>query len=86
VSTREERRQQRIGRLLEQIQTASETWARAEYEAGVQDGRGIPSPPTETRRATAERRYRDIAARLSAALSPPVAANEAQRRLPLRRR
>jgi len=47
------------------------SWARSEYDAGVQDGRGIAAAPTEARRATAEHRFRDVAARLSAAVSPP---------------
>jgi hypothetical protein len=87
VSTREERRQARIARLLEQVQATAETWARAEYEAGVMDGRvGVVVGHGERQRATAERRFRDVAARLSAAVTPPVAAEEAQHRLPLRRR
>jgi hypothetical protein len=83
VSTREERRQQRIARLLEPVQTAAEAWARAEYEAGVEDGRIGTAARTETTRAIAESRFRDVAARLSAAVSPPVDRKAAQRRLRL---
>jgi hypothetical protein len=35
----------------------------------------------ETRRATAERRFRNVSARLTAAVSPPIAAKPAQERL-----
>jgi hypothetical protein len=70
MTTRAERQQERIARLLDQAQAAAETWARAEYDAGVQDGRfGAGPTRAETRRATAERRYRDVMARLSAAIS-----------------
>jgi hypothetical protein len=44
------------------------------------------SAQLETIRGTAQRRFADVAAKLAAAVTPPVAAEEAQHRLPLRRR
>jgi hypothetical protein len=73
VSAREERRQARIARLLEQMQATAESWAETEYQTGLQDGRYGGTPMfIETRRATAERRFRNVAARLTTAISPPV--------------
>jgi hypothetical protein len=81
MTKREEWRQARVARLLDQVQAAARSWAEAEYAAGLQDGRsGTASAHVENRRSTAERRFTGIAARLSAAVNPP---NPSQRRLPL---
>jgi hypothetical protein len=59
--------------------------AEAEYQVGIATGRtGAVSAQLETIRAAAECRFRDIAARLSAAVMPP--AQGGQRRPSLRRR
>jgi hypothetical protein len=53
VTTREERRQHRITRLLEYVQATAKTWAQTEYRTGLQDGRYGGTPTfIETRRAT----------------------------------
>ena len=73
MTTRAERQRERVARLLEQITAAAEAWAQTEYQTGLQDGRYGGTPMfIETRRATAERRFRNVAARLTAAVSPPV--------------
>ena len=70
MTTRADRQRERIARLLDQITAAAELWAKAEYEAGVENGRhGIRSVYVSRQRETAERRFRDISARLSAAVS-----------------
>ncbi len=76
-----ERRQVRILRLVEQMTAAGATWAEAEYEAGLEDGRGTPSARSERTRVTAEARFRDSAAKVAAAVTPPVAGKPPQRRL-----
>jgi hypothetical protein len=87
MSTREERRQARIARLLEQVQSSAQAWAEAEYQVGIATGRtGAVSAQLETIRGTAQRRFADVVARLGAAVTPPITAEEAQHRLPLRRR
>jgi len=84
VTTRAERQRERIARLLDQATAAAEIWARAEYDTGVEDGRhGMRSVHIARQRDLAERRYRDIAAKLAAAVTPAVDPGKAQRRLPL---
>ena len=81
MTTREERRQQRIGRLLEQVQSSAQAWAEAEYQVGIAIGRaGAVSTQLETIRGTAQRRFADVCARLGAAVTPP----DETPRLPLR--
>ncbi len=59
------------GRLLEQVMAAAASWAAAEYEAGLADGRlGTGAAQVEKQRSTAEAKFRDVAARLSAAVTP----------------
>ena len=70
-TTRAERRAHRTGRLLEQVMAAAASWAAAEYEAGLADGRlGTGVAHVEKQRSTAEAKFRDVAARLSAAVTP----------------
>jgi hypothetical protein len=84
MTTRGERQRERVARLLDQVTSAAEIWAKAEYEIGVDDGRhGLHSVHVARQRETAERRFRDIAARLSAAITPPVDPRKAQPQLPL---
>ena len=72
MSTREERRQARLARLLDQVQSSAQAWAEAEYQVGIATGRaGAVSAQLETIRATAQRRFADVCARLSAAVTPP---------------
>jgi hypothetical protein len=70
VSTREEQRQARIARLLDQVQSAADIWVQAMYACGVEDGRGARSVHVARQRETAECRFRDIAAKLAAAVTP----------------
>jgi hypothetical protein len=64
MSTREERRQQRIARLLERLGTAGASWAAAEYQEGIDTGRhGAVSASVTKRRDQAEQAFRDIVAR-----------------------
>ena len=87
MSTREERRQARIARLLDNVQRAATEWAEAEYQEGVETGRfGIVSARVNKLRERAKGDFGITIARLSAALSLPTAATEAQRHLPLQRR
>ena len=39
MSTREERRQARLARLLDQVQSSAQAWAEAEYQVGIATGR-----------------------------------------------
>ena len=72
MSTREERRQARVARLLDQVQSSGQAWAEAEYQVGIATGRaGDVSVPLETIRSTAQRRFADVVARLAAAATPP---------------
>ena len=85
VSTREERRQARIARLLNNVQRAAAEWAEAEYQEGVETGRfGIVSARVNKLRERAKGDFGITIARLSAAVSRPIADKPAQRRLRLR--
>jgi hypothetical protein len=65
VSSREERRQQRIARLLERLQAAGAAWAEAEYQEGIDTGRrGVVSAALKNRRDKTEQIFKDIVARL----------------------
>ena len=69
MSTREECRQARIARLLEQVQSSAQAWAEAEYQVGIATGRASAvSAQLETIRGTAQRRFADVVARLAAAV------------------
>jgi len=82
VTMRAERHGERVARLTDQVQSSAEVWARAEYQAGMEDGRhGLRSVHVERQRDTAEERFRDVAAKLAAAVSSPTAE---QASLPLR--
>jgi hypothetical protein len=82
-TTRAERKAHRMARLVLAVQSAAEAWAEAMYAAGLEDGRsGIGTAPIEQRRSLAERKFRDVAARLSAAVTPFDAA---QGSLPIQR-
>jgi hypothetical protein len=81
MSARAER--QRIARLLDQVHSAADAWMQATYACGVEDGRGVRSVHVARQRGTAERRFRDIAAKLAAAVTPADGPGKAQRRLPL---
>jgi hypothetical protein len=61
VSTREERRQQRIARLLERLEAAGAAWAAAEYQEGIDIGRhgGVGASVTK-RRDQAELKFKDL--------------------------
>jgi len=84
MTTRAERQRERIARLLGQVQSSAQAWAEAEYQVGIATGRvGAVSTHLETIRATAERRFRDIAAKLAAAVTPPPDSGKGQHRLPL---
>jgi hypothetical protein len=87
VSSREERRQARIARLLEQVHSAADAWVQATYACGVEDGRGVRSVHGTRHREVAERRFRDVAAKLAAAVTPTPDPGRShglmQRRLPL---
>jgi hypothetical protein len=66
MSTREERRQQRLARLLERLQAAATAWAQAEYQDGIDTGRhGIVSARVTRRRDKVEQAFKDIVLRLS---------------------
>jgi hypothetical protein len=66
MSTREERRQQRIARLLERLQAAAAAWAQAEYQEGIDTGRrGMVRARITQRRDKAEQAFKDIVAPLS---------------------
>jgi hypothetical protein len=68
MSPREERRQQRIARLLERLEAAGAAWAKAEYQEGIDTGRhGAVSARVTKRRDKAEQAFKDIVARLGAA-------------------
>jgi hypothetical protein len=68
ASSREERRQQRIARLLERLQAAGAAWATAEYQEGIDTGlHGMVIAAVKNRRDRAEQTFKDIAARLSRA-------------------
>jgi hypothetical protein len=70
---RAERQRERIARLLEQVQSSAQAWAEAEYQVGIATGRaGAVSAQLETIRGTAQRRFRDVAAKLAAAVTPPA--------------
>ena len=85
VSTREERRQARIARLLNNVQRAAAEWAEAEYQEGVETGRfGIVSARVNKLRERAKGDFVITIARLSAAVSRPIADKPAQHRLRLR--
>jgi len=65
VSTREEQRQHRIARLLKRLEAAGATWAKAEYQEGIETGRlGAVSMRVRARRNKAEAAFKDIMARL----------------------
>jgi len=84
MTTRAERQRERIARLLDQATAAAEVWAQREYDTGVEDGRhGLRSVHMARQRDVAERRYRDIAAKLAAAVTPPPDSGKGQHRLPL---
>ena len=69
MTSREERRQARIARLLDQVQSSAQAWAEAEYQVGIATGRtGAASAQLETIRGTAQRRFADVVARLAAAV------------------
>jgi hypothetical protein len=82
MTTRAERQRERIARLLDQAMAAAEVWAQREYDTGVEDGRHGPVHMAR-QRDVAERRYRDIAAKLAAAVTPPPDSGKGQHRLPL---
>jgi hypothetical protein len=87
VTSREERRRARTARLLDQVQSSAQAWAEAEYQVGIATGRaGAVSTQLETIRATAQRRFADVVARLSAAVTPQADPGKSQRRLSLRLR
>jgi hypothetical protein len=66
MSSREERRQQRIAGLLERLQDAGASWAAAEYQEGIDTGRhGMVSASVTQRRDKAEQAFKDIVARLN---------------------
>jgi hypothetical protein len=69
VTTRAERQRERIARLLDQVQSAADAWVQATYACGVEDARGERSVHVTRQRETAERRFRDAAAKLAAAAS-----------------
>ena len=85
MTARAERHRERIARLLDQVQSAADAWVQATYACGVEDGRGVRSVHVSRQRETAERRYRDVVAKLAAAVTPPDDPGQSQRRLPLRR-
>ena len=63
---------------------AADAWVQVTYACGVEDGRpGLRSVHVARQRETAERRFRDIAAKLAAAVTPPDDAGKVQHRLPL---
>ena len=73
MTTRAERQRERIARLPEQ----------ATYACSVEDGRGVRSVHADRQREAAERRFRDAAAKLAAAATPPADPGRSQGRLPL---
>jgi hypothetical protein len=83
VTTRAERQRERIARLLEQVHSAADAWVQATYACSVEDGRGVRSVHADRQREAAERRFRDAAAKLAAAATPPADPGRSQGRLPL---
>ena len=74
MSTREERRQQRIARLLDQLEAAAIRWAEAEHRDGVDSGRhGVVSASVTKRRDQAEQKVRDLLLELRQAIKRPPA-------------
>ena len=71
MTTRAERQRERIARLLDQVQSAADAWVQATYACGVEDGRGVRSADVARLVEVAERRYRDVVAKLAAAVTPP---------------
>ena len=66
VTTRADRQRERIARLLDQAMSAADAWVQATYACGIEDGRGVRSVHVARQRDLAERRFRDIAAKLVA--------------------
>jgi hypothetical protein len=65
VTTREDKRQHRIARLLERLEAAGAAWAKAEYAEGIETGRrGAVSVRVRDRRDKAEAAFKDLVARL----------------------
>ena len=72
MSTSAARQAARIPQLLDQVMAAAAEWAQAEYETGIDIGRiGVVPEHAKLRRALAEAKFRDVAARLSAAMAAP---------------
>src|SRR6516164_7785842 len=87
VTTRADRQRERIARLLDQAMSAADAWVQATYAWGSRDGRGVHSAHVTRQRDLAERRFRDVAAKLVAAVTParryaPAAAAMTPRRPP----
>jgi hypothetical protein len=83
MTTRAERQRERIARLLDQVHSAADAWVQATYACGVEDARGVRSADVTRQREVAEHRFRDVAAKLAAAVTPPDDPGKSQRRLPL---
>jgi hypothetical protein len=65
MSTEEERRQQRIARLLQQLEVAGAAWAEAEYQEGIDTGHhGVVRTALKKQRDKAEQSVKNIMVRL----------------------
>jgi hypothetical protein len=72
MSTREEIRQRRIERLLDQLEAASANWAAAEHQDGVESGRhGVASAGIRKGRDRAELKVKDLVLQLRRATKQP---------------
>jgi hypothetical protein len=61
MSSREERRQQQIERLLDRLEAAAMRWAEAEHQEGLDSGRhGVVSAGLRKRRDQAALKVKDI--------------------------
>jgi hypothetical protein len=69
VSTREEIRQRRIERLLDQLETAATNWAATEHQDGLESGRhGVVSAGVRKGRDRAELKVKGLLQELRQAM------------------
>jgi hypothetical protein len=68
MSNREDRRQRRIERLLDQLEAAASRWAELAYQEGLDTGRlGVVKAGLAKRRGQVELRLKDLVLQLSKA-------------------
>jgi hypothetical protein len=73
MTTREEIRQRRIQRLLDQLEATAARWAELEYQEGIDTGRhAMVKAGLTKRRGQAELRLRDLVLQLRRATKQPL--------------